>query len=37
MQTFEQLKTSSSDIAVGVLPLFSDTLHVAEVTITYFL
>jgi hypothetical protein len=35
MQTVGQLKPSSSDIAVGVLLLFSDTIHVAEPTVPY--
>jgi len=35
MQTVQQLEPSSSDIAIGVLPLFSDTIHVAETTIPY--
>jgi len=35
MQTAGKLETSSSDIAIGVLPLFSGTIHVAEATIPY--
>jgi hypothetical protein len=35
MQTVEKLEPASSDIAVGVLPLLSDIMQVAEATIPY--
>jgi hypothetical protein len=36
MQTVGQLEPASSDIAIGVLPLHSDIIQVAEATIPYF-
>jgi hypothetical protein len=35
METLEKLEPSSSDIAIGVLPLFLDNFHDAEATIPY--
>jgi hypothetical protein len=37
MQTVGQIEPASSDIAVGVLPLHSGTIRVAEATIPYFI